>query len=529
MADVVDHGRDKWRVALLGRAELAALRARCSDAGRRIVLCHGCFDLLHPGHIRHFRFAKAQGDVLVVSISSDRWVEKGDDRPYLSQELRAEHLAALEMVDHVTISDEAGAGQVIAALRPDVYAKGIEAEPVTDGGFGEDRRAVESHGGQMAFGPSDVIRSSSHLITHERTEALDRELLPQRLRTLLDQHGSRPEALMGVLEDARGRPIVVIGDVTWVQHRHGRLVGRVPEVDAPSVQVDRVDEEVGCAAAVARYARDLGAMAHLVSWCGQDGGGAAVRRLLDIPATWIDVGDRETPAKHRTYAGDSVVFEQTNIDCAPLAAAAGGRLVEAVDLALQTSGASVVVVVDFGFGGITEQVHDAVGRWRSEGVHVLADVQQGTCEPELPALGEAHLMSPNEREVRAALGMEDAPIEALVSGVLAATRCDWVLMTRGPRGALLQTRAAEAAGEAAIRLPTLALHVVDSSGAGDASLAMLALTQDSDASPVQRAVLAAAASAAACLRIGNAPITPGDVAAALAQGPAPVTYESLDA
>jgi len=102
---------------------LAALRRR----GKRIVFTNGCFDLIHPGHVRYLRAARRCGDVLVVGLNSDRSVRhlnKGPGRPLVTERDRAEVLAALEMVDYVTIFDADTPYDLICSLRPDVLVKG---------------------------------------------------------------------------------------------------------------------------------------------------------------------------------------------------------------------------------------------------------------------------------------------------------------------------------------------------------------------------------------------------------------------
>ena len=125
--------------------------AEAADQWRRdgltIVLCHGCFDIVHPGHVRYLQFARQQGDVLVVSLTGNDAIEKADGtRPYVPQELRAESLAALEPVDQVVIADGPTAEPIIQALRPQVYVKGREYEHSTHPGFLAERRLVESLG-----------------------------------------------------------------------------------------------------------------------------------------------------------------------------------------------------------------------------------------------------------------------------------------------------------------------------------------------------------------------------------------------
>jgi rfaE bifunctional protein nucleotidyltransferase chain/domain len=111
---------------ILGREELRRVREELRAAGRRLVFTNGCFDLLHVGHVRYLRAARALGDALLVAVNSDRSVRalKGEGRPVMSEGERAELLAALSSVDFVTVFDEESPRALIAELLPDVLAKG---------------------------------------------------------------------------------------------------------------------------------------------------------------------------------------------------------------------------------------------------------------------------------------------------------------------------------------------------------------------------------------------------------------------
>ena len=106
--------------------ELAASVAALKQQGKVIVHCHGVFDLLHPGHFRHFEAARRLGDVLIVTLTRDEFVNKGPGRPVFNQRLRAESVAALASVDFVAINDWPTAVNTINLLRPDIYVKGSE-------------------------------------------------------------------------------------------------------------------------------------------------------------------------------------------------------------------------------------------------------------------------------------------------------------------------------------------------------------------------------------------------------------------
>lgn len=111
---------------ILDRQNLIARRRQWRRQGRRVVFTNGCFDLIHPGHVRFLHQARALGDVLIVAINSDRSVRqlKGPGRPILNEDERCEVLAALEVVDVVTVFDEPTPRDLIAALLPDILVKG---------------------------------------------------------------------------------------------------------------------------------------------------------------------------------------------------------------------------------------------------------------------------------------------------------------------------------------------------------------------------------------------------------------------
>jgi rfaE bifunctional protein nucleotidyltransferase chain/domain len=149
-------------------ASLVEIRGRFRADGRQVVFTNGCFDLLHPGHIRYLTQARALGDVLIVAINSDRSVSllKGEGRPILNEQERAYVLSALEVVDFVTIFDDETPRTVIAALLPDVLVKGGDW-PI-DQIVGKDE--VQAAGGKVLSLP--YLRGSSTTEIIGRIQAL---------------------------------------------------------------------------------------------------------------------------------------------------------------------------------------------------------------------------------------------------------------------------------------------------------------------------------------------------------------------
>jgi rfaE bifunctional protein nucleotidyltransferase chain/domain len=162
---------------VVGWEELETALAAARGAGKRVVLTNGCFDLLHVGHVRGLRAARALGDLLVVGVNSDASVRqlKGEGRPLVAQDERAEVLAALEPVDYVVIFDEPTAERLAALVRPAVYAKGGDYAAAGAGAFDPQRlpeaKVVAAHGGETVLVPLVPGRSTTDLVARIRAGA----------------------------------------------------------------------------------------------------------------------------------------------------------------------------------------------------------------------------------------------------------------------------------------------------------------------------------------------------------------------
>lgn len=134
---------------LIPRTKVEALGKRLRQTGKRIVFANGCFDLFHVGHVRYLEGARREGDVLVVGVNSDHSVRqlKGEGRPLLPEQARAELLAAMESVDYVVIFDDVTAENILRDLRPGVHCKGTDYTEATV----PEREVVKGWGGRVAI------------------------------------------------------------------------------------------------------------------------------------------------------------------------------------------------------------------------------------------------------------------------------------------------------------------------------------------------------------------------------------------
>ena len=144
--------------------ELENILRDLKTKGKKIVHCHGCFDLMHPGHIKYFQAAKDMGDVLVVTVTPDEYVDKGPGRPVYNQGLRGDSIAALECVDYVAINKWPTAEETLRLLSPDIYVKGQEFEKLEDetGKIQKEYKVLEEIGAEMRF-THEIVFSSTEL------------------------------------------------------------------------------------------------------------------------------------------------------------------------------------------------------------------------------------------------------------------------------------------------------------------------------------------------------------------------------
>jgi cytidyltransferase-like protein len=329
---------------------------QCADAiGRRprersVIMCHGAFDIVHPGHLRHLMYAKEKADVLVASITTDEYITKAEHRPFVPQELRAHSLAALEMVDYVIVDPNPTPIQTIRRLQPDYFAKGYEyfangVPPKTQ----EEMDTLAEYGGEMVFTPGDVVYSSSALI-----EASPPQLGLEKLLALLDSEGLHLDDLRRVVRSLSGLRIHVIGDTIVDSYSYCSLLGATAKSPTFSVKHDSTERFCGGAAVVAKHMRMAGANVTLSTVLGND----ELRGFVELDMAQsgihcIPVVDptRTTTHKERFIADGYKLLQVDRVDNGTISDRVLGKLCEQV----RNTPTDLVVFSDFRHGIFNRQ------------------------------------------------------------------------------------------------------------------------------------------------------------------------------
>lgn len=231
--------------------------------GKKVVHCHGVFDLLHPGHIAHFEEAKQLGDILVITVTASEYVNKGPGRPYFSDDLRMKTIAALECVDFVILSENETAIEIMGFVQPDYYVKGKEyenSESDISQNIEKEIAAVRSYGGDVYFTDNQVVFSSTKLLNHNF------EVFPlgvkEYARDLAGQYSFAD--IKKAVDDLSQLNILVVGDAVIDEYVFSAILGLMSKDRGLSSRYLKEERYLGGALVVARH---LAAFSKNVSVC----------------------------------------------------------------------------------------------------------------------------------------------------------------------------------------------------------------------------------------------------------------------
>jgi rfaE bifunctional protein kinase chain/domain len=475
---------------------------------RAAIMCHGVFDVVHPGHLRHMLYAKSKAEVLIVSLTRDAHIEKGRFRPHVPQELRALNLAAFEMVDHVIIDENRTPLANIELIQPDFFAKGYEY--VADGlppKTHEEMNLVQSYGGEMIFTPGDLVYSSSNLI-----DLAPPSIKYDKLATLLQSERISFDDVRGTLADLKGRRVHVVGDTIVDSFTETTVIGGQTKTPTISVRYDNRRDYVGGAAIVAKHLRAAGAEVTFSTVLGDDDLKSFV--LADLVNAGIETNanidpTRPTTNKNAIVADGYRLLKIDTLDNRPISGETLDRLAEAIS----NTTVDAVVFSDFRHGifsrGTIPSLVDAI----PDGTFRVADSQVASRWGNITEFLDFDLITPNEREARFSTGDQDSHIRPLASYLYDAARCKTLMLKLGDRGVLTCRDPNHHAVDDAIIIDSFADNVRDPVGAGDALLAYATLSLLVRDDAVTATILGSLAAAVECEHDGNVPVTPQDVLA----------------
>jgi rfaE bifunctional protein kinase chain/domain/rfaE bifunctional protein nucleotidyltransferase chain/domain len=487
------------RAKILTLGELAEACRRARAAGKRVVHCHGCFDLLHIGHIRYFREARSMGDFLVVTISPDRYVDKGPHRPTFTEDLRAEAVASLDSVDHVAVNAWPTAEETLALLKPDIYVKGADFKSVEadrTGKLAREEEVCRGLGTELRF-TDDLVFSSTNLINRffsTFSEEMQNYLELMRRRYSLGE-------VLGIVDRMATLKVLVVGDVIIDEYCYCHPLGASSKSPVLAVKYDSCDLFAGGVLAVANHIANFAGEVRLLTNIGEKDSHREFIESALHPGVrarfWVQPG-APTLVKKRYVDGYSMtkLLEIYTMDDTGLPPELDAELVQAVRA--EAAGCDMAVAADFGHGAVSRDLREALSGLDSF-LAVNTQINAGNAHMHtISRYPRAHYISLTERELRLDARDDKSDLRPLVSDMVERFGSEYLAVTRGKKGSVVGTR-----GGSFVAIPAFASKVVDSVGAGDAFFSISGLAARLGAPRELVGFLGNAAGALAVQMVGN--------------------------
>ncbi|MDD2707161.1 MAG: PfkB family carbohydrate kinase [Verrucomicrobiae bacterium] len=451
--------------------DLAALVQKLKAEGKKVVHCHGVFDLLHIGHIRYFEQARKMGDVLAVTITRDEHVNKGPGRPVFAQDLRAEAIAALSVVDYVAVNRWPTAVETIKLLRPDFYVKGPDYKEVSKdvtGGIVAEREAVKSVGGEIRF-TEDVTFSSSSLLN--RFFAGWSPEVEKFIAGFCQRHS--PDEVLEWLERAAALRPLVVGEAIIDEYVFCQAIGKSSKDPVLAVLQGHVETYAGGTLAIANHLSGLCEEVQLVTQLG----GAErredfVRSALRPNVRPVFLTKSSSPTIHKRrlvdqYTGNKL-FEIYVMDDRQTGSDDMALLSEALQKAFKE--ADLTMVADYGHGMLSPQLIELLCE---SAPFLCVNVQTNAGNRGFNSISKyrrADYVCLNAGEVEMETRRRNENIKPSVEEMSKRVKCARFTVTRGKQGICHYDT-----DQGTTEIPALASRVADRVGAGDAVLAVTSL------------------------------------------------------
>lgn len=456
--------------------------------GKKVVMCHGCFDLVHFGHILHFEEAKQQGDILFVTVTPDEYIQKGPDRPFFHQDIRLRQLAAQESIDYVALNKWPTAVETIRLLKPDVYVKGeevlnnkevdvVQTRNRKASNLSLEEETVKSLGGrvyytrQPSFSSSSIINRITSAIPEESKEFLSGLRKKYKAEDFLNQ--------LKQLEDVR---VLLIGDSIFDEYIYCKAMEKSGKEALISYKLMDSETHLGGVFTVANQLSKFTKNLSLITCTGEE----------DTPKEYSLINNSLNPRieKHifseigkktikktrfvDDYKGNKI-FQHYNSDEIEISPENEERILDCLETRIKDF--DLVLISDYGHGLITQRIID----YLSESEKFLAI----NCQLNGGNLGynfitkykKANFISLNERELRLPFQEKKSEINVPIKRLANQLSAEKIIVTSGKYGSTYYDKGNF------FYSPSLVKEPLDTIGAGDSVFSLTSLLAYKDFEP----------------------------------------------
>ena len=433
---------------------------------KKTAMCHGTFDLVHPGHIRHLIYAKNEADILIVSITSDKHVIKKKDGTYIPENLRAENLAALEFVDYVFIDYNHTPINAIKKIKPNFFIKGYDysgkknINPKTL----EEKKIVEKYGGKIIFSPGDIIYSSTKLQEENKPD-----LKVEKIISLLRNEKLSINSIKKLIEKKNSLKVHIIGDLIIDKYNFCNLIGQSTKTPTFSVRPMKTNLYIGGAGIVAKHFKSLGADVTLTTLVGKD----KLRKFAEndlknfgIKLNLITHQNKPTTLKERFWSDNYKLLQVDYLDNSII----DDLYIEKIKKLIKTVKTDLVVFNDFRHGLFNSNTANIFSKAIEKKVIKVADSQVSSRWGNILDFQKFDIVFPNEAEARFSLADQDSGVRYIGTNILKLSKSKNVVLKLGDKGSMVFHDTGVKPRDF-FPIDSFVTNKVDTIGAGDAYLA----------------------------------------------------------
>jgi rfaE bifunctional protein kinase chain/domain len=465
----------------------------------KVAFVSGHFNVVHPGHLRLFRFAKECCDYLIIGVESD---QVAGEAAHLPENIRVEGVQSNIWVNEVILIKKS-VSQTILELKPDVVIKGKEFETR----FNEEQELILEYGGKLIFSSGETIFSSLDLLKKEFFEKNTNSIsVPLNY---LKRHNILLSNTLGIINKFSNLNICVIGDLIIDEYITCQPLGMSQE--EPTIVVTPIDQVkfIGGAGIVAAHAAGLGAAVNFISVVGNDNSkDYAINKFNEFNVKhelFIDES-RPTTLKQRFRCSGKSMLRVSYLHQNPISIELQNKIFRSIEKNIRNY--DLIVFSDFNYGVLPQNLVDKIiNLANSHKTLIVADSQSSSQVGDISRFKGMYLLTPTEREANLAIKNQDSGIVLLAENLRYASRAKNILLKLGAEGVLIHTEDKNDINKwLNDQLPALNNSPKDVSGAGDSLLITSSMAICSGANIWEAAYLGSLAAAIQVSRVGNTPL-----------------------
>jgi rfaE bifunctional protein nucleotidyltransferase chain/domain len=451
---------------LISELQAEQISISAKSKGKVVGMCHGVFDLLHPGHFAHFKAAKAKVDLLIVSVTADRFVNKGPGRPLFPEEVRAQTISMLECVDYVLVSEYQSAIHSINLIRPSIYFKGSDyvnhASDVT-GLISKEIAQVKKNGGEIQY-TNELTSSSTSLINaHFSNRGKDLEEWIKEFRSKYSI-----ELVYDYIDAIDNTKVGIIGEIIIDRYTNCEPLAKSSKDPILAFQIQETQTFMGGILAIAdnlkSWVKEVCLFSSLPNHVPQEQS-SLIQEIMEIENMHVVKLENKLIVKHRYVdtSSETRVFETYNFnqECMNLSNKELFQLLDSHD-----SEVDIWIVADYGHGLISKEMASKIStldKFLAVNTQANAGNRGYNTITKYP---HADFLSLNGSELQLELRDRNPVYELIVPQYMERLKSSYAVVTLGAKGMMIFSK------EGYTLVPAMGSRIVDKVGAGDSVLAI---------------------------------------------------------